>query len=188
MNFNQTPTRIGMAAKFTRTYSSSLCRSPTRCASLSQFSEALFFLLFMFLRLTRGGAASCVGVVTGLAFFIFFSSELPPPRLACVSARKFLELSACLIHAGASCINQTCLCRGLLFLFLRLPGAEAGNVTGQVEFWSETRLQTNKPVRIRRGACPSIGAPVTSPSDGEAGCWWCSSSSELHRQINVALL
>lgn len=121
MNFNQTPTRIGMAAKFTRTYSSSLCRSPTRCASLSQFSEALFFLLFMFLRLTRGWAASCVGVVTGLAFFIFFSSELPPPRLACVSARKFLELSACLIHAGASCINQTCLCRGLLFLFLRLP-------------------------------------------------------------------
>lgn len=69
MNFNQTPTRIGMAAKFTRTYSSSLCRSPTRCASLSQFSEALFFLLFMFLRLTRGWAASCVGVVTGLAFF-----------------------------------------------------------------------------------------------------------------------
>lgn len=45
MNFNQTPTRIGMAAKFTRTYSSSLCRSPTRCASLSQFSEALFFFV-----------------------------------------------------------------------------------------------------------------------------------------------
>lgn len=33
------------------------------------FLRLFFFLLFMFLRLTRGGAASCVGVVTGLAFF-----------------------------------------------------------------------------------------------------------------------
>lgn len=33
------------------------------------FLRLFFFLLFMFLRLTRGGAASCVGMVTGLAFF-----------------------------------------------------------------------------------------------------------------------
>lgn len=93
MNFNQTPTRIGMAAKFTRTYSSSLCRSPTRCASLSQFSEALFFLLFMFLRLTRGWAASCVGVVTGLAFFYI------------------------LLFAVASAASRLCICPGIVRMF-----------------------------------------------------------------------
>lgn len=145
MNFNQTPTHIGRAAKFTRTYSSSLCRSPTRWTTLSQFLRLFFFCHLCSSGWPAAGLHRASVWWRASLFKIFFSSELPPPRLASVSARKFLELSACLIHAGASCINQNCLCQSLLFLFLflRRPGAEAGNVTGQVEFWSETRLQTN---------------------------------------------
>lgn len=86
MNFNQTPTRIGMAAKFTRTYSSSLCRSPTRCASLSQFSEALFF-------------------------FVIY---VPPadPRRGCIVRRcgdrpRFFNI---LLFAVASAASRLCMC------------------------------------------------------------------------------
>lgn len=69
----------------------------------SAVAEAAEAFLFMS-RLTRSGAASCVGMVTGFTFYFCFHSRFccgSPPRLVCVSVcSEFKEFPACLIHAG----------------------------------------------------------------------------------------